>query len=232
MAKKAKEEWKVYKRVFDEFTLRTLHKLSSQGHFDELLSPIAIGKESNVYLAGKNGEKVVVKIYLLEACNFRRMYDYIKQDLRYVKLKKSRRQIIFAWVQREYRNLMIARMAGVNVPAPLAVLNNVLVLSFVGDENAAPKVKDKKPRNKKKFFNEVVESMKKLYKSGLVHADMSEYNILNWNERSYFIDFSQATVTQSTNAEELLNRDIRNIANFLKKLKIKTSEDEIKKKII
>lgn len=231
MAKKNKEEWKVYKEVFDEFTLRTVHKLSSQGHFEELKTPIAVGKEANVYSATKGDKRVVVKIYLLEACNFKRMYDYIKQDLRYIKLKKTRREVIFSWVQREYRNLMTARTANVNVPVPLAVLNNVLVLEFIGNSQPAPKLKDQKPKDKKKFFEEVIENMKRLDKAGLVHADLSEYNILNWNERPYFIDFSQGTVTKSLNAQELLDRDIRNISKFFNKIGLKTSEEEIKRKL-
>lgn len=232
MTNKVREEWKVYKDVFDEFTLRTIHKLSSQGHFDELKSPIAVGKESNVYMALKGEKKVVAKIYLLQACNFKRMYDYIKQDERYTKLRKSRRQIIFSWVQREYRNIMVAREAGLDVPKPIAVLNNVLVLEFIGNESPAPRLKDEWPKNKDKFFNDVIENMKKLHKAGIVHADLSEYNILNWNDRPYFIDFSQGTAAKSLNADELLDRDIRNISKFFNKIGVKTSEEEIKKKII
>ncbi len=232
MTNKVREEWKVYKDVFDEFTLRTLHKLSTQGHFDELESPIAVGKESNVYVALKGNKKIAVKIYLLQACNFKRMYDYIKQDVRYTKLRKARRQIIFSWVQREYRNIMVAREVNADVPKPIAVLNNVLVLEFLGNENPAPRVKDEWPKNKDKFFNSVIENMKKLHKAGIVHADLSEYNILNWNDRPYLIDFSQGTSTKSLNADELLDRDIRNISKFFNKIGVKTSEEELKKKVI
>ena len=55
MVKKTREKWKTYENVFDQFTLRTLFKLSSQGHFDELKSPISIGKEANVFTAETKG---------------------------------------------------------------------------------------------------------------------------------------------------------------------------------
>jgi len=58
--------------------------------------------------------------------------------------------VIFAWVQREYRNLMNAREAQVNVPIPITFANNILVLEFVGKNgNIAPRLKDEIPKNKK-----------------------------------------------------------------------------------
>ena len=84
----------------------------------------------------------MVKIYRLETCDFNRMYDYIKDDQRYLKIKKGKRNIVFTWVQREYRNLLKARQANVSVPTPLTFLKNVLVLEFIGDDAIiAPKVK-------------------------------------------------------------------------------------------
>ncbi|MBW3022624.1 serine protein kinase RIO, partial [Candidatus Woesearchaeota archaeon] len=153
--------------------------------------------------------------------------DYIKKDPRYSNLKKQRRKIIFAWVQREYRNLMIARENNVDVPTPFAVLNNVLVLQLVGDKIPAQRLKDQHPKNPKQFFKKVIENMKKLEKAGLVHADLSEYNILNYKETPYFIDFSQATMLKSPNSEELVERDARNIAKFFKRLGLETDEKEI-----
>ena len=78
-----KERFKTYKNVFDEFTVRSIFKLISQGYFEGLESPISIGKESNIFSAlRKDNEKVIVKIYRLETCDFNRLYDYIKDDPR------------------------------------------------------------------------------------------------------------------------------------------------------
>ena len=236
MAKKSRsrEEFKVWGNVFDRFTQRTVYKLITQGHFEGLESPISIGKESNVFSAlKKDGTRVMVKIYRLEACDFNRMYDYIKEDPRYSSLKKGKRNIVFIWVQREYRNLLKARGANVSVPTPLTFSNNVLVLEFIGDEGmTAPKLKDAIPKNPKDFFNKIIMNMKKLYGAGLVHADLSSFNILNYNEKPVFIDFSQGTTLESTMTNEYLERDIRNICNFFRKIGLNVDGVKVKKQVI
>lgn len=233
MAKRTKEEWKTWGNVFDEFTFRTLFKLAGKGHFEVLESPISIGKESNVFSAKtKSEEKVIVKIYRLETCDFNRMFDYIKYDPRYANLKKNKRKIIFSWVQREYRNLMKAREANVNVPKPIAFLNNVLIEEFVGDNKPALKIKDHLPAGKKEFLRKIISNVKKLYGAGLVHADLSQFNILNYNSNPVLIDFSQCTTVKDPKAEEFLERDIKNIVNFFKKQGLKADKSKIKEEIL
>ena len=231
---KPKEDFKTWGDVFDQFTQRTVYKLISQGHFEGLESPISIGKEANIFSARKkDGTQIMVKIYRLETCDFNRMNEYIRDDPRYPNLKGGKRNTIFAWVQREYRNLIKAREANINVPIPMAYSNNVLLLEFIGDVGIiAPKLKDDVPQNPKKFFDVVVNNMKKLYKSGFVHADLSAFNILNHNETPVFIDFSQATPLQSSRAHEYLDRDVKNICVFFRKIGLKVAEEETKKKII
>ena len=230
---KPNEKFKTWGDVFDQFTQKIVYKLITKGHFEGLKSPISIGKESNVFSAvKKDGNKVMVKIYRLETCDFNRMCDYIKDDSRFLNLKRGKRNIIFSWVQREYRNLLKAREAGVNVPTPLTFSKNVLVLEFIGDkEDIAPKLKDKLPKNPKVFFGKIIDNMKKLHKAGLVHADLSPFNILNYNEIPVFIDFSQCAPLDCSRAEEYLERDIRNICNFFKKAGLGINQSEIKRQI-
>ena len=236
MAKKSPEKFKIYKNVFDEFTIKTLFKLSSQGHFDDLIGPVMIGKESNVFLADtKDDEEVIVKIYRLHSCNFNKMYSYIKSDPRFENLKNQRRLVIFKWVQREFRNLMIAREK-VLVPKPIAFLNNVIVMESIGGDIPAPQLKDKLPKNIEKFSQAIIDSVKDLYKLGVVHADLSEFNILNHEDKPYFIDFSQGTSTKDPNAKEYLERDLKNIKRFFKKhnldLDVNSVIEELKREII
>ena len=232
MVKKSPQKFKIYKNVFDEFTLKTLFKLSSQGHFDDLLSPVMIGKESNIFLADtKDKEYVIVKIYRLHSCNFNKMYSYIQSDPRFVKLRNQRRLVIFNWVQREYRNLMIAREK-ILVPKPIAFLKNVLVMELIGGDKPALQLKDKIPKDLKRFADDILTSVKDLYELGIVHADLSEFNILNHNDKPYFIDFSQATSVKDQNAKEYFDRDLKNIVRFFKKLDLKLDFDKIKKEII
>ncbi|MBW3002103.1 serine protein kinase RIO [Candidatus Woesearchaeota archaeon] len=232
MPKITREKFKTLKNVFDSFTERNLFKLISQGYFDGLESPIFIGKEANVFTALKGRKRVVVKIYRLQTCDFNRMYDYIKFDPRFPNVKKQRRKTVFAWAQREYRNLLKAREAGVRVPTPITCLYNILVMEYIGDEEPALKIKDDLPKNKKKFFDTVILGIRKLYKAGLVHADLSHFNILNYKEKPVFIDMSQATPLEDPNAITYLERDINNICNFFKKRGVKAESEEIKKKIM
>lgn len=227
----SQERFKTDKGVFDEFTHRNLFELESRGVFDKLLSPYKIGKESNVFIAQRKNKKCIVKIYRLQNCDFKRMYEYIRVDPRYEYLMKRRREIIFAWTQREFKNLLRAKKAGINSPVAHTFRDNILVESMIGDEEPALMLKDQHPKNLQKFFQKVIEQMKKLYKAGLIHGDLSSFNILNYKEEPYFIDFSQGTLVKSPNTEELLRRDIINILAFFKKLKIHANPEEIFKTI-
>ncbi|RMD58474.1 serine protein kinase RIO [Candidatus Woesearchaeota archaeon] len=222
-----KEKYKTFKDVFDNFTERNLFKLQSQGFFDELGSPVSIGKEANVFTVVCGDETRVLKIYRLQTCDFNKMYEFIRRDPRYVAIKRKRREVIFAWAQREYRNLLKAREGGVRVPTPITVLYNILVLEFIGDSNgAAPRLKDKKPLNPERFFLDLREEVRKLYLAGLVHGDLSGFNVLNHDERPVLIDFSQATPVDSRIAEEYLLRDARNVCKLFCKWGVECDKDE------
>ncbi|MBN2457565.1 serine protein kinase RIO [Candidatus Woesearchaeota archaeon] len=236
MPKKSKEKWKIWGNVFDEYTINTIKKLMTQNVIDGIESPVKIGKEANIFTAKtKTGDMRIVKIYRLESCNFNKMYDYIRYDPRFLNIKKQRRQIIFTWVQREYRNLIKARAAGVRVPTPLANINNVLVLEFIGDDTIAPQLKDSMPESKtgkEKMQNAITCELRKLYtKAGLVHADLSEFNILNYRGNPVLIDFSQTTPVENMNSDDYLKRDIGNLIRFFHKHGLDLLPEELYQKI-
>lgn len=224
-----KEEWKTYKDVFDERTLRAIFKLSSQGYFDELKSPISIGKESNVFSAvRKDGKLVIVKIYRVNVADFNRMYSYIYVDPRFSGLKKQRTKIIYAWAQREYRNLLKAKEAGVKVPSAYAIFENVLVMEFIGDKEPAKQLRNDIPDNVLKFADLLIKDMIKLYKNGkLVHGDLSEYNILNYNQKPILIDLSHGAPLDYPGINDLLKRDIFNVCKFFKKFGLNLNEQKV-----
>ena len=228
-----KEKYKTMNSVFDLFTEKNLFKLISEGYIEGLHSPLSMGKESNVFTAKKEDQTRIVKIYRLQTCDFNRMYDYIKADPRYAGLTNRRREVIFAWAHREYRNLLKAREAEVRVPTPYTVMQNILIMEFIGDdEGAAQKLKNKPPQDPEAFFKDVVEQIRRLYKAGIVHADLSGFNILNWNEKPVLIDMSQSTPLDNPNAIEFLKRDIRNICIFFRKYGVKADEEAVLKKVI
>ena len=227
-----REKFKTFEAVFDQFTLRNLFTLGTFFDYEQLI-PVSVGKEANVFAVPKKTGKgfVIVKIYRLETCDFNRMYDYIKSDPRYLNLKNKRRDVVFAWCQREYRNLFAAREAHMNAPTPIHLLKNILVMEFIGDDIPASKLKDCLPKNMKHFFDETINGIKNFYRAGFVHGDLSQFNILNHNEMPVFIDFSQATNIKNFNAEAWLRRDVKNVCGFFSKSGLDISEERVLKKI-
>ncbi|MGV8169482.1 MAG: serine protein kinase RIO [Candidatus Nanoarchaeia archaeon] len=230
-SRKSREEWKIYNNVFDQHTNRRIFELSSQEYFKELSSPIAMGKEANVFLASKkDGSHIVVKIYRLENKNFNNMFYYISADPRFTGIENQKRKIVFSWVQREYRNLMLAREK-IKVPTPIGFKDNILMMEFIGDESPAPMLKDEYPEDVEAFFKKVIKNIKLLIDAGIIHGDLSDFNILNYNDEPVFIDMSQSTVLKDGNARELLERDLKNIFRVFKK-KIKIDEEKVKKDVM
>jgi RIO kinase 1 len=228
MVNNSRAEWKVYGNVFSKHSRDLLFSMSAQGYFEELESTISVGKEANIFTAKtKHDDRVIVKIYRLENCNFSKMYHYLSQDPRYTSLNKKTRLIIFSWTQREYRNLMLAREV-IKVPKPIAFRDNILIMSFIGDDDPAPELRNLPPKDPKKFYKRVLVNMRKLFERGLIHGDLSPFNILNHNEEPIFIDFSQATMTTADNAKDLIMRDVKNISIYFRKFFPITEADELK----
>jgi RIO kinase 1 len=231
-SRKGREEWKIYKNVFDEHTNRRIFELASQKYFKELKVPLALGKEANVFIAERyDGSKLIVKIYRLENRNFNTMYSYISTDARFAGIENQKRKIIFSWVQREYRNLLLAREK-IKVPTPIGFKDNILMMEYIGDdESAAPMVKDVYPQNPEAFFKKVISNMKKLIDAGLVHGDLSDFNILNYNEEPIFIDMSQSSLIDSNGARELLERDLKNVFRAFRR-NVKIDQAKISKSVL
>lgn len=227
-----REEWKVYGNVFSEHSRKLLFKMSSQGYFEELEAAVSVGKEANVFTATtKDHDRIIAKIYRLENCNFNKMYTYLAADPRYIGTSRNQRRIVFTWTQREFRNLLIAREV-IKVPKPIAFKDNIILMEFIGNIDPAPELKDHPPKDPEKFFKKVIGNMNKLYKKGLIHGDLSPFNILNHNEEPIFIDFSQGTMIDATDADELLKRDIKNICHYFRKLGLKIDEEKVRKKVM
>ncbi len=205
---------KVWKGVFDDLAIMALYKLINKGIIKQIKTITKEGKESQVLIGDDN---LAIKVYAIKAAEFRRMHPYLIGDPRFRRIKKDKKSIIFAWCKKEYRNLEKARKAGVTCPKPVAFLNNILVMEFLGkDYQPYPRLKDVKVNNPRKIFNEVIKNMKKLYKAGLVHGDMSEYNILV-GDKVYIIDMSQSVLLSHPNAQEFLERDVKNICRYFSK---------------
>ncbi|PIN69735.1 hypothetical protein COV93_04385 [Candidatus Woesearchaeota archaeon CG11_big_fil_rev_8_21_14_0_20_43_8] len=141
-------------------------------------------------------------------------------------MAKSRRKVIFAWAQREYRNLMKVREM-IRVPSPITFVGNVLVMEMIGKNKPAPKLKDADIPDPLKMFNKIKDRIKKLYQGGFIHGDLSEFNILVSEDEPIFIDFSQCSPKETNRAVEFLKRDITNLCRFFAKYGVDFDPEDI-----
>ena len=212
--KKGQEAFKIYAEVFDRSTLLTLYSLMSQGHIDEVHGSISTGKEANVFYGlDPTQREIAIKIYRIATASFRTKWSYLTSDPRYRHVAKNPRKVVFLWAQREFSTLK-SLFGKIDLPEPIAVNKNVVVMEFQGKDGLAyPLLKDVGPRDPEEDFKTVIDAVKTMYSEGLVHADLSEYNILTYN-KLYFIDFAQATIADDPRAEEFLRRDLENVHRY------------------
>lgn len=232
---KGVEDRRVGSEVFDSITLNTLYKLANTGNLNRLNGAISTGKEANVFKGtDKDDQFVAVKIYRVTTSDFKKMQTYIQGDPRFNVRTTNKRQLINTWVKKEFRNLQRAYDAGVKVPKPIVARNNVLIMEFMGDDegNAALPMRYSEISDPEKLLNKVIRYMKLLYQdAGLVHGDLSSYNILIQNQQPVIIDISQGMTRDHPISPELLDRDIENIVKDFKKLKVDITFEEVKSEI-
>ncbi len=223
---KNESDRKIFEKVFDKRTLKALHTLSTKELFNFVEHIISTGKEAHVFVAlDKGNNRRAVKIYKTLTTDFKRMNEYIEGDERFKNLKKERRQLVFAWAKKEFKNLSVAANAHLSAPLPLGSMENVLVMEFIGENNeAAPKLRETKPTQKelKNYYGQTIDFIARLYLENLIHADLSEYNILVRNKELVFIDMAQAVLVTHPKAREFFERDVTNMASYFSKNGLET----------
>ena len=221
MKNKRSEDYQVIEEVFDRSTLRVIYDFMNKGIIDELHGVVNAGKEARVYW-GKDtqGNELAIKIYLTSSAEFKKgMIPYIEGDPRFAHVRRDTRSLIFTWAQKEFKNLQRAKDAGVNVPEPLAIEKNVLIMKFIGkDGQRAPLLKETVLDDYEKVFRLLMTYLKRLYrKGGLVHADMSEYNVIIWKGRPVIFDVAQSVLIKHPMADRFLRRDLENLHRYFKR---------------
>ena len=208
---------RVFDAVFDRSTLMSLHKLMQSGEIETVDYPIARGNEAHVFHATTNQGPAAVKIFHTTNAVFKSLAKYIDGDPRFGGLKRRHRELVKIWVRKEYRNLRRMRKAGIRVPRPRAVLNNVLVMDLIGDESEpSPRLKDITIDDPKGVFDDILEMLAVCWQTcDLAHADFSEYNILWYDGEPWVIDVGQAVVSAHPSSNEFLVRDVTRIVQWI-----------------
>jgi RIO kinase 1 len=211
------DQLKVREDVFDDVTLLALYKLVHKKWLSAIGGSISTGKEANVFYGERDGTAIAIKIYRIRTANFTTMSSYIKGDRRFSHVKKAKKELIFAWTKKEFSNLMRARDAGIAVPEPLVWDRNILVMSFIGEgERPYPQLRNADMNDPADTYAWILNAIELLYKKAeLVHADLSEFNIL-YGDQPYLIDMGQSVTRDHPRALPFLMRDIKNINRFFK----------------
>jgi RIO kinase 1 len=210
---------KTYGLVFDRRTLNAIYEVIKKYDIDYINFPISSGKESLIFnIVLRNGETRALKIYKMSTLKFSNTMEYIKGDYRFDKERINRSNVVYVWAQKEYTNLKGLREAGIHAPKPYGFYRNILLMSYLGTARGpAPQIKDL-TEGFQKLYDELKRAMWLMYhKAGIVHADLSEYNILYYRKNPYIIDVGQSVSIKHPMAEDFLERDIKNIVSFFTK---------------
>ncbi len=228
---KDSDDLDVLQSVFDKRTLMDLYSMASKGVIDALGGPVSTGKEANIFKAIVGEKELALKIYRISTSNFNAMQDYLHGDPRFGNVKGTKRAIVVAWTRKEFRNLTRAEEAGVRVPHPIAMKENILVMDLVGHDGfASPQLKDVElePEEAGRVFDKLAEYISILYnRAELVHADLSEFNVLYDNGEPVIIDMGQSVTLDHPMARRFLERDIANLVHYFQKKYAVGSEEEI-----
>ena len=215
--------------VFDFQTSMLLVKMMNSGILRDIGFCVSTGKEANVYHAyGMKKEELAIKIYRTASAEFKKNWIYVQGDPRFKSYKKGTYSFIYTWAKKEFKNLKRMNKIGVRAPIPIAVQKNILIMEFIGkNEKAAPLLKESRVKKPHKLYAKVLDYMTKLYEEGnLVHADLSEYNILMQKQNPVIIDVSQAVLLDHPYAAAFLFRDIKNINRHFSSLGVEILPNE------
>lgn len=224
-----KAERATVEQVLDPRTRMILFKFLNKGTIAEINGCISTGKEANVYHAlSSDGQNYAVKIYKTSILVFKDRDRYVSGDHRFRTGygKHNPRKMVRTWAEKETSNLFRLYNCGLPVPKPIVLRSHVLVMEFLGtDSMPSPRLKDADISESKarELYHDLVVQMWIMYREcRLVHADLSEYNLLYHNGRPYIIDVSQSVTPDHPHSLEFLRKDCTNITEYFRRKGVPT----------
>ncbi|XP_049739096.1 serine/threonine-protein kinase RIO1 [Elephas maximus indicus] len=221
---KDKADRATVEQVLDPRTRMILFKMLTRGIISEINGCISTGKEANVYHASTtNGENRAIKIYKTSILVFKDRDKYVSGEFRFRHgyCKGNPRKMVKTWAEKEMRNLIRLNTAEVPCPEPIMLRSHVLLMGFIGkDDMPAPLLKNVQLSESKarELYLQVIQYMRRMYQDArLVHADLSEFNMLYHNGEVYIIDVSQSVEHDHPHALEFLRKDCANVNEFFLK---------------
>ncbi len=158
----------------------TVEAILSSGLATEVVGLISAGKEADVYLARYNGAPLAVKVYRLYRTSHRGGGP-IKADS-------------MGWrAAHEFEMTRQAWKGGARVPAPARRVENMFSMRYLGDEDGpAPRLQDVRLDDPTPFLEKVLETVESLARAGVVHSDLSPFNLLVFQGEPWLIDLAGA----------------------------------------
>lgn len=208
---------------------KRLQPLIEEGVIDGVVRQLMSGKEAMVFVVRSGGETRCAKVYKeADRRSFRQAVDYTENR----KTKNSRQGRAMAkrtrfgraaqeraWQSAEVDALHRLAAAGVRVPRPYNFHEGVLIMELVTDAegNAAPRLNDVElsPEEARDFHSRLVNEVVRMLCAGVIHGDLSEFNVLAGPDGPVIIDLPQAVDAAGNNhAAAMLERDVGNLRNF------------------
>jgi RIO kinase 1 len=207
-----------------------LQPLIDDGVIDEVMRSLKSGKEATVYLVRSGVHTRCAKVYRdIAQRSFRKRARY--QEGRKVRgsrqaraMRKStrfgRKEQEAAWKNAEVDALYKLDAAGVRVPKPYGYFNDTLIMELVTDAagNPAPRLCeiDLSPETAREYHRFLIEQIVRMLSVGVIHGDLSEFNVLVGSDGPVIIDLPQAVNAAGNNgALAMLERDVNNIRGTL-----------------
>lgn len=221
---KDKADRATVEQVLDPRTRMILFKILNKGVICEINGCISTGKEANVYHSSNaNGDERAVKVYKTSILTFKDRDRYVTGEFRFRHgyCKHNPRKMVKTWAEKEMRNLTRMYQANIPCPEPIILRSHVMVMGFIGTDGwPAPLLKDVTLSESKarELYLQCIQIIRNIYwKCRLVHADLSEFNMLYQADKLYVIDVSQSVEHDHPHALEFLRKDCINVTDFFKK---------------
>ncbi|OAF69460.1 hypothetical protein A3Q56_02774 [Intoshia linei] len=221
---KDKSDRATIEQVIDPKTRLILCRLIHKGILELINGCISTGKEANVYHSQTpNGDHCAIKIYKTSVLVFRDREKYVIGDYRFRRgyRKRNPTQMVRLWAEKEFRNLIRLQKAKIRSPKPILLNSHVLLMEFMGKDGWPTQTLQKaRVCDIDKTYKDCVRLMYQIYNvANLVHADLSEFNMLydNSSELLTVIDVSQAVEHDHPNAFHFLRKDCKNVTHFFYK---------------
>ncbi|XP_038057076.1 serine/threonine-protein kinase RIO1-like [Patiria miniata] len=221
---KDKADRATMEQVLDPRTRMIIFKLLSRNFISEINGCISTGKEANVYHATtKTEHHKAIKVYKTSILTFKDRDRYVTGEFRFRHgyCKRNPRKMVRTWAEKEMRNLIRLHSAGIQCPEPFLLRGHVLVMEFIGTDGwPAPLLKDVTLSESmaRELYVDCIQMVRQIYHDArLVHADLSEFNMLYSEGKLYVIDVSQSVEHDHPHALEFLRKDCTNVTEYFRK---------------